>query len=297
MEQEDNQFSISFNNIKSIPFDKYEKNFTFIGNDKEYETSRFVADILAPIVREYHFIDESMNSISIDTSSNTRDYFQDFLKLVNFTQKTMNETERKCFIEYFIELGNIEEYLNLEGELLKEGDDDLNKIIDSLIHVNKILKQRTQIKETEQNLNIDRIISFLSLYFSKLSKEQVQKIPFEIIEEIMGNENLKIEDENSLLNLIICMYEEDDKYCELFEYVKYEHLREETLFKFIDIFNINHINNSIWKSICQRLISSTGEEERKGKRYKKNINEFKYEQGKEFNGILRYLSSESNGNN
>lgn len=208
----------------------------------------------------------------------------------------MNETERKCFIEYFIELGNIEEYLNLEGELLKEGDDDLNKIIDSLIHVNKILKKRTQIKETEQNLNIDRIISFLSLHFSELSKEQVQKIPLEIIEEIMGNLNLKIEDEDSLLNLIIFMYEEDDKYCELFEYVKYEHLREETLFKFIDIFNINHINNSIWKSICQRLISSTGEEERKGKRYKKNINEFKYEQGKEFDGILRYLSSESNGN-
>lgn len=73
-------------------------------------------------------------------------------------------------------------------------------------------------------------------------------------------------------------------------------MREETLFKFIDIFNINHINNSIWKSICQRLISSTGEEQRKGKRYKKNINEFKYEQGKEFDGILRYLSSESNEN-
>ena len=91
MEQEDYQFSISFNNIKSIPFDKYEKNFTFIVNGKEYETSRFVADILSPIVREYHFIDESMNSISIDTSSNTRDYFQDFLNLVNFTQKTMNE--------------------------------------------------------------------------------------------------------------------------------------------------------------------------------------------------------------
>lgn len=220
MEQEDYQFSISFNNIKSIPFDKYEKNFTFIVNGKEYETSRFVADILSPIVREYHFIDESMNSISIDTSSNTRDYFQDFLNLVNFTQKTMNETERKCFIEYFIELGNIEEYLNLEGELLKEGDDDFNKIIDSLIHVNKILKKRTQIKETEQNLNIDRIISFLSLHFSELSKEQVQKIPLEIIEEIMGNDNLKIEDEDSLLNLIICLYEEDDKYCELFEYVK-----------------------------------------------------------------------------
>lgn len=78
MEQEDYQFSLSFNNIKSIPFDKYEKNFTFIVNGKEYETSRFVADILSPIVREYHFIDESMNSISIDTSSNTRDYFKNF---------------------------------------------------------------------------------------------------------------------------------------------------------------------------------------------------------------------------
>lgn len=44
-------FSLSFDNVKEIPLDKYEKNFTFIVNDKKYETSRYVADLVSPIIR------------------------------------------------------------------------------------------------------------------------------------------------------------------------------------------------------------------------------------------------------
>ena len=71
--------------MKGIPFHKYEKNFTFIVNNKQYETSRFIADILSPIVRQYHYTDESINSITIEcfeqevtggqTSSGGNDYF------------------------------------------------------------------------------------------------------------------------------------------------------------------------------------------------------------------------------
>lgn len=46
MESKNTNFSLSFGNMKGIPFHKYEKNFTFIVNNKQYETSRFIADIL-----------------------------------------------------------------------------------------------------------------------------------------------------------------------------------------------------------------------------------------------------------
>ena len=112
MEHENQKFSLSFSNLKDIPFDKYEKNFKFIVNGQEYETSRFVADLISPIVREYHFTDETMNSLTIETTKSASekvDYFKNFLSLVDFKPKTINETERQHYIEYFIKLGNFEE--------------------------------------------------------------------------------------------------------------------------------------------------------------------------------------------
>lgn len=41
-----------------MPFDKYEKDFRFIINVKENKTSRFVADLLSPFVREYLLYEE-----------------------------------------------------------------------------------------------------------------------------------------------------------------------------------------------------------------------------------------------
>ena len=265
MEHENQKFSLSFSNLKDIPFDKYEKNFKFIVNSKEYETSRFVADLISPIVREYHFTDETMNSLTIETTQSASekvDYFKNFLSLVDFKPKTINETERQHYIEYFIKLGNFEESIELQSDILKE-ESDVNKVVDRLNSMMNILnqkKQRNEMEESEENeqnfykINVNKMISNLSSRFSEIKQEKLQELPVEIIEEILNDEKLKIEDEDGLLKMIISMYEEDDKYRELFEHVKYENVSSETLHKFIEVFNINHINNGIWNSICQRLV-------------------------------------------
>ena len=265
MEHENQKFSLSFSNLKDIPFDKYEKNFKFIVNGQEYETSRFVADLISPIVREYHFTDETMNSLTIETTQSASekvDYFKNFLSLVDFKPKTINEEERQHYIEYFIKLGNFEESIELQSDILKE-ENDVNKVVDRLNSMMNILnqkKQRNEMEESEENeqnfykINVNKMISNLSSRFSEIKQEKLQELPVEIIEEILNDEKLKIEDEDGLLKMIISMYEEDDKYRELFEHVKYENVSSETLHKFIEVFNINHINNGIWNSICQRLV-------------------------------------------
>ena len=60
--------SLLNNNLKDIPFHKYEKNFTFIVNGKRYETNRVVADILSPIIRNYHYQDESIDQFEIKSN-------------------------------------------------------------------------------------------------------------------------------------------------------------------------------------------------------------------------------------
>ena len=76
------EFALSVDNIKNIPTDKYEPDFTFVVNGKIYSTPRFVADILSPKIRKLHYVDESINEFRINTDNESiEDYFQDFLKL------------------------------------------------------------------------------------------------------------------------------------------------------------------------------------------------------------------------
>ena len=132
-------FSLCFNNVKHIPFEKYEKDFIFIVNNKQYKTSRIFADLLSPIISQYHYIDETIDSITIkydndntekgQFNSLTNDYFSDFLKLAEFTPKVIDDNHKKHYVQYFLQLGNIDEVRQLQPEYF-----DLNpeNIIDHL---------------------------------------------------------------------------------------------------------------------------------------------------------------------
>mgnify|MGYP007035363876 CR=1 FL=1 len=48
------------------------------------------------------------------TKDENEDYFQDFLELQNFQEQELDEKRLKKYSEYFNELGNISEYLNLQ---------------------------------------------------------------------------------------------------------------------------------------------------------------------------------------
>ena len=292
-------FSFSFENVKGIPFEKYENNFTFIVNDKSYETSRYAADLLSPIVRGYHYTDETIDHLNIQiptfeepgsqSSSTEKDYFSDFLKLTDFKPKKISDIQRKHYIEYFIQLGNIEEYLRLQPEITEEAT--IDNIIDRL----QFLAEYSYIYDIKNNFNFQRIISFASSHFSSLSKEGLKRLPIEILSEIIEDESLKIDDEDSLLNFILELYLEDDKYSILFEYVQFLNVSEETLIKFINKFNVEHINSGIWNSICRCLLPSQKVEFNQD-RYIEKHKKFEHDSNNEFHGILRYLSEETHGN-
>lgn len=116
---------------------------------------------------------------------------------------------------------------------------------------------------------------------------------------IIEREELKIEDEDSLLLFILRLYREDESYSTLFENVYFENVNEESLETFIDEFDIENMTNRTWKSISYRLIKSrTSEEKAKQNRYTKqtinnndNILTFSPDSNKKFNGIDTNLAS------
>lgn len=302
-------FSLSFDNVKEIPLDKYEKNFTFIVDDKKYETSRYVADLVSPIIRQYHYTDETINSFVIHTcnnetakvhsTSNEEDYFADFLRLPEFNTKTINETQMKRYTEYFIQLGNINEYLKLQPEMTSELNSQ--NVIDRLNHLIKIVDQHKKTIKTGfegilNDSNVKKLIEFASSHFNEVCNDKLKRLPIEIISEILDEKTLEIEDEDCLLNFILDLYCEDDRYSILFEYVKFQNLSNESLTKFYEKFNIEDINCGIWKSIFKLLLQPNEMDDTQNKRYSLKIKTFEHDSNNEFHGIMRHLSEETNEN-
>lgn len=66
------------------------------------------------------------------------------------------------------------------------------------------------------------MITCASSHFSGHDEEKVKKMPKDLFEEIAKSDELKLEDEDELLNIIIEFYEENNEYSEMFEYVRFE---------------------------------------------------------------------------
>lgn len=74
MESKSMNFKLNIKNLKEIPFNMYENDFTFHLKNKEYKTNRIIANLLSPYVRQLHYLDKYSNEfyIKIDKSDDQK---------------------------------------------------------------------------------------------------------------------------------------------------------------------------------------------------------------------------------
>ena len=243
---------IQIDNIQKIQFDKFEKDFSFIVNNKIYQTNSFVANILSPHIsnRSYYQIQTHLNG--------------DFNKILEYGEmKTISikEEEIRYFREIFKKLGNSDEVLQFYKELQEE------------ISCENVI-QRIQIKQ-ELNDNFEDEIEFISSNFHHLYTQypnEISSFDIDIIERIISNDKLLLQDEEELFDIILKLYTESKEYSTLFSYVIFMNLTIESIRKFNQSFDINYINKSIWDSLSYRLEQEISTESRD--EYQKSHKEF-----------------------
>lgn len=291
------EFALSQKNIHNLPFDKYQRDFTFIVNGKKYSTSRIVADLLSPIIAQNHFNDSSNEEFVIKIDPETKDdYFKEFLELTKFNKILLDDKQRTLFSEYFLQLGNIEEYISLSNLNLQTNKTNENQSIEILEKLSKFENYNDVFNEIIQN-HIENICK----NFSSVDKERLKNLKLAFLDAIFKNEYLKLEDEDELLDFLIKLYEKDSMYSELFEYVHFLNVSENKMKEFIDAFSIEDLNSHVWKSICSRLVPTFNQNKENENRYTKkkvkpNVKKFEYTEGKEFQGIMNFLTNETGGN-
>ena len=199
--------------------------------------SLFLADLLSPIISKYHYQDETIDTFTIDTNNLTnssdskstteKDHFTDFLNLATFKGNFVKETELKYYLDYFLQLGNYEEYFNLQQD--KYNSISTENVIDLILSIEKVINGN-QIENNEMNSMMNKLIKYSSEHFYELNKEKLTKMSIENLSQILNSTELRVENEDNLLDFILQLYIEDEKYSPFFEYIYYENLSDERMF-------------------------------------------------------------------
>lgn len=283
-----NTIQLLSNSILHIPFQKYNKDFTFIVNSKKYETSSFIADLLSPVISSRHLIDPTLNEFNINTKS--QGDFNLIINLIDFKPQEINKNDWPFIIETLYQLGT-------ENVDLNDKNTNEELTLDNIFDIINLHQKLPKIYEKQLNEEID----YFSSHFYELKDKTLDKIKGEnfrlnneILEKILSNANLVIDKEDDLLEVVNELYLKDNRYSNFYESIYFENIEAETMKRFIEIFDINDLNTQTWLNLCNRLqrqILNTEREEKRKYRQKSKLNDFIEIPNKpnEFDGILNYL--------
>ena len=227
-------------NIQRIQFDKFEKDFSFIVNGKEYKTNSFVASILSPTISKE--FEENMNKSYYEINIEQEGDFNRIIEYGEMKEVDIKPEENQYFKNVMKQLGNNFEFLRFSKEFQEE------------ISYENVMN-RIQIKN-ELNVNLDEEISFISNNFHSYYTEYPESIltlDIHIIEKIISNTQLKLYDEKELFDVILQLYLKSNEYSILFSYIIFINLPKESIREFNEHFDINDMNQCIWENITHRL--------------------------------------------
>ena len=232
--------NLLIDNLQNIEFDKFDQDFSFIVNGKEYKTNSVVANILSPNISNMFAKNMNLSYYEINTESHC-----DFNKIIHFGEMKaidLNDEEKKFFLFVMSELGNNNKLICFLNEF--QGDISVENVFQR-IEIKKIL-----------NVDTSEEAAFISRNFHDFNMkypDEILKLDVDIMEQIISNSRLYLYDEEELFDIVLKLYLKSKEYSILFSYIVFINLSSESLQKFNANFDINDMNDSIWKKIRCRL--------------------------------------------
>ncbi|KAK8883939.1 hypothetical protein M9Y10_043041 [Tritrichomonas musculus] len=114
----ENTIKLQTDSVIHVPFQNYQKDFTFIVNSERFKTSTLAADLLSQKISKIHLSDPTINEFLINTE--IQGDFNKILKLINFESQQFSE-EDLPFITEVIETLEINKiFIEIKSEFENE---------------------------------------------------------------------------------------------------------------------------------------------------------------------------------
>lgn len=276
--------------VLNIPLQSYDSDFTFIVNEQEFKTSSVISDLISPVISHIHQNDPNSSIFNISTEN--QGDFNNILKLAAFHPISILDSEIPFFAEVIEILGT--DSIDISNLIQNELTND--NVINYLQQHEKCVHVYSQ--------KINEEIEYISSHFFVLCeryREEMKKLNIDTIERIISSSHLQLYSEDQLIRFINFLYQDENEvnadYSFLYGYLIFPNISTDAIGEFIDHFQKDDLTKKVWNSISQRLRQSIPNDQmikqpgrcKLGKKFVPNGES-------NFNGIIKYLVDESNGN-
>lgn len=287
-----------------------ENEFEFIFGDQDFKTTNFFAEFISPAVSRLHQADPTINSIHFGhlfSKSATKSINQFITKdTIIFLERlssgfSIEINEEQSFklqlISIILENEELFDKLN-SAYSFNINKSNIDRYLQNLLFFNSYIK-------TNKYFNYSKIIDFIAGHFHSIDENKLMNLPKTILYSIISNHHFKIENEDSLLDFINKIYNNNDKndedeeisITEFYEKVEFLGLSENKFREFIKEFDINEMTITLWRKLCQCFHYNVhSREKRKKDRYLPPLFEYDGKTNHSFNGIIHHLTEEAGGN-
>ena len=151
---------------------------------------------------------------------------------------------------------NADELVLLSREL---ENDELSKLLHSLVYTGEISNENCVSRlRVKQSLGLDGSdeIEFIASKFSEFDASFVRSLSVNELEQVLEHGSLKLENENSLLDIILELSESDDEYYSLLKYIRFEFMDSDHVAAFMDAIYPSRIDSVLWASLTRFVVSN-----------------------------------------
>ena len=240
-----NNFSLSLSNFKDINLDIMPNDFYFIINDVIYSTNKVIASFLSPKIHQQINKDPTFSFFIIH--SKLYGNFNEILELGSLKSIKIDESNIDYILNIFQDLENneISDFISANENIIST-EDAFDRIL---------AKSKTSYFG---DANINREIQYIASHFYEFNDNDssidfLEKFGINNLSLILTNEDLCVSNEDSLFSIILALSNRDLKYYEALSYVEFNSLSEDCFINFIQMLDINLLNQSIWRSLLKRI--------------------------------------------
>ena len=246
------QITLSSSGLQNVVLTKYQddEDFFFVFGEEEFSMKSFFAEFISPKVSRLHKTDPTIHRINFgEFYKNNEEEFNDICRTVMTPEVVSHLQQISSGHSIFI---NEEEAIKLRFISILLGNEELEDKLNehfppkySESNVNSYLKNiECCIHFSSMKAEFDHksLISFVSSHFDQLKREDFLKVPRRIQYEIISQENLRIESEDSLFDTVTEIIERGQEKEEIsdvmfLEHIEFAELSEDRLFRFVEIFD------------------------------------------------------------
>lgn len=280
--------------------------FTFVlQNHEEVKCKTIVADFISPIIANNHQNDITYNRFEFSIDGNpiegiTKNHIEQLINLASGESIDLSKSDIVIMKIISVLLGN-EELLNLLEESRSSSTNSKKQLnLQGLIFMSDEFTESNILKVLKfyelRGVLSNKAIEYAAKNFEKVDKNQLKKLNQHTLLSIVSNQKLVLENEDSLLNFIFTLYENEtsnyflkESIAELFEAVSFENLSSTGFQKFINLFDPSSMTTSLLRKISYSFDHKH-----------ENQNEQNFELTNEslgrFHGIIYYLTTQCGGN-